>query len=155
MPSRDATLKDALFIAELDEELLSNYNGPHALSALKMMAYPDTVSLIYTDEENSPAGFAIIQWKKDHSYITQIAVKPSHQNRGIGPVLLEECERRVFELGGPHMLELHVAEDNARARKVFETFGFEYTGVAPVLFKNGVKPLRMLKFAKALLQSKA
>jgi ribosomal protein S18 acetylase RimI-like enzyme len=154
MPIRDGTLRDVLFITNLDEECFNKYAGPNNLTAIKMMGDPeakDVVVKIYTDDliEGYPVGFAITKFMGDHSYISHLAVIPLRRGMGIGPKLLGASERRVFEIAGQgHMLELHVAEDNAPARKIFEKFGFEYKGRAPINYKNAVTPLRMIKFFK-------
>jgi ribosomal protein S18 acetylase RimI-like enzyme len=150
MPIREATLRDAAYIAILDEQSFSAYNGPHYLTAFKMMMFPDTVSLIYTEENGGrQVGFAIMQLGS--GYISQIAVTLSHRKRGIGRALLDECERRVLQ-SGSNSLRLHVAEDNLTAQKVFKDFGFEFGSDPPVPFRgNGVNALPMVKQLKPIL----
>jgi ribosomal protein S18 acetylase RimI-like enzyme len=152
MPIRDATLRDAAFIAYLDEQCFSVYNGPHYLTALKMMMFPDTVSLIYAEENGGrQVGFAIMQL--DKSYISEIAVTASHRKRGIGRALLEECERRVLQ-SGSNWLQLHVAEDNPTAQKVFKDFGFEFGSDPSIPFRgNRVQALHMIKHLKPASQT--
>src|SRR5580698_4595423 len=110
MPIREATLHDAMYIAHLDEQCFSAYNGPHYLTAFRMLMFQDAIGLIYAEEKGGcQVGFAIMRLKE--CYITHIAVTPSRRKKGIGRALLEECEYRILQAGS-HLLWLHVAEDN-------------------------------------------
>lgn len=49
--------------------------------------------------------------------------------RGLGRSMLKELMRIAFRELGAHRLFLDVFEDNARARHVYESVGFQYEGV--------------------------
>jgi RimJ/RimL family protein N-acetyltransferase len=49
--------------------------------------------------------------------------------RGLGRRLLQELQRIAFHELGAHRLFLDVFEDNARARNLYESLGFQYEGV--------------------------
>jgi ribosomal-protein-alanine N-acetyltransferase len=63
----------------------------------------------------------------DEVHINNIAVHPSHRNRGIGNSLLREAMEngRRFEI---HGVTLEVRESNTVARKFYERLGFEEVG---------------------------
>ena len=49
--------------------------------------------------------------------------------RGLGRSILKELMRIAFRELGAHRLFLDVYEDNARARHIYESLGFQYEGV--------------------------
>jgi RimJ/RimL family protein N-acetyltransferase len=49
--------------------------------------------------------------------------------RGLGRRLLKELMRLAFGELGAHRLFLDVYEDNARARHLYESLGFQYEGL--------------------------
>jgi len=49
--------------------------------------------------------------------------------RGLGRRIIEELMRIAFRELGAHRLFLDVYEDNARARHIYESLGFQYEGV--------------------------
>jgi diamine N-acetyltransferase len=49
--------------------------------------------------------------------------------RGLGRSILKELVRIAFRELGAHRLFLDVYEDNARARHIYESLGFQYEGV--------------------------
>lgn len=57
-------------------------------------------------------------------YIHHMAVKPEHQNRGIGKALLKEAIDVANEIGYQAKLEVHI--DNPAARKIYTEAGFKY-----------------------------
>lgn len=57
-----------------------------------------------------------------------IGVLPTHRGAGLGPRLLEACLARAKETDLTR-IELEVREDNARAIKLYEQFGFAHEGV--------------------------
>lgn len=53
----------------------------------------------------------------------------STPERGLGRSMLKELIRIAFRELGAHRLFLDVFEDNARARHIYESLGFQYEGV--------------------------
>ena len=49
--------------------------------------------------------------------------------RGLGRSILKELMRIAFRELGAHRLFLDVYEDNARARHLYESLGFQYEGI--------------------------
>lgn len=147
MAIRDFTFRDIFFICDLDEKEFSKDNGPCAMTSLRAMAEPATETLIYAHDQlpDLQLGFAIVQWKKDHSYLSQIATTPEVRNQGIGKALLGECARRMREANGPHDMLLHVAEHNSIARKVFTDFGFQAKNFQTQYKSSGEMALLMVK----------
>jgi ribosomal protein S18 acetylase RimI-like enzyme len=72
-----------------------------------------------------------------------IAVKPQYRSKGIGRELLSFYEDLGFKYG--NKLFLFVSELNIRARKLYESLGYEKVGAIPGLYVEGVIEYLMLK----------
>jgi diamine N-acetyltransferase len=97
---------------------------------LRAMADADNEYFVVRGEEAVVEGFAILQGiqSEHHSlHLKRIAVRTP--NRGIGRALLEYAMSRVFLHHRAHRFWLDVFETNARARRVYENYGFHYDGV--------------------------
>ncbi len=64
----------------------------------------------------------------DESHITNIAIHPDYQNRGIGRFVLESMFRRARELGSTKMT-LEVRVSNAGAIHLYRSLGFQDRGI--------------------------
>lgn len=96
----------------------------------RAMADPDTEYFVACGEDGAVEGFAILQGiHSEHHclHLKRIAVRTP--NRGVGRILLEHMMSRVFEHHRAHRFWLDVFETNARARRVYEAYGFRYDGV--------------------------
>ena len=62
-------------------------------------------------------------------HVMNIAVKVSHQGKGVGTMLLDEIEAR-FKLGGADIAYLEVRESNLTAQNVYKHRGYEYVRTA-------------------------
>jgi ribosomal-protein-alanine N-acetyltransferase len=73
-------------------------------------------------------GYAGLMIAPDSAHITNIAVDPDRQGRGIGSRLLLTLARRAVDLGAP-ALTLEVRVSNAPAQHLYQRFGFVPAGV--------------------------
>jgi len=73
-------------------------------------------------------GYAGLMIAPDSAHITNIAVDPDRQGRGIGSRLLLTLARRAVDLGAP-ALTLEVRVSNAPAQHLYRRFGFVPAGV--------------------------
>ena len=97
---------------------------------LRAMAGADNEYFVLCSEEATVEGFVILQaiHSEHHSlYLKRIAVRTP--NRGFGRALLEYAISRAFLHHRAHRFWLDVFETNARARRVYESYGFRYDGV--------------------------
>ena len=97
---------------------------------LRAMANADNEYFVVHGEGATVEGFAILQGihSEHHSlHLKRIAVRTP--NRGFGKTLLECAMDRAFLHHGAHRFWLDVFETNARARRVYEGYGFRYDGV--------------------------
>ena len=73
------------------------------------------------------AGAAAVLHVIDEAELLEIVVDPSCQGRGLGKALLQEVMGLARRNGAARVF-LEVRESNARARKMYTSFGFAETG---------------------------
>ena len=94
-----------------------------------MMGWP-WVRTIVAEAQGRPVGFAMISLEDvgaGEIDLTAIAVAPAWHSRGVGRTLLrhvEQLARSAVAAGRPASVRLTVAEDNRRARGLFEAVGY-------------------------------
>jgi ribosomal-protein-alanine N-acetyltransferase len=77
--------------------------------------------------EGDDDGFILVRAVADEAEILTLAVRPAARRNGLGSRLVEAGRARATELGATRMF-LEVAEDNAPARALYESLGFEAAG---------------------------
>jgi ribosomal protein S18 acetylase RimI-like enzyme len=91
---------------------------------------PDSAIFIAEDENGIPAGFVHLQTETDYfrndkyGYISDLAVDERFEGQGIGRLLLKSAEDWT-RAKGYRLLALYVFSGNARARQLYERYGFE------------------------------
>ena len=100
-------------------------------SLAEALEEPDPGSaFLLAEEENIPAGFIHLQAQSDyfsgeaHGYISDVAVAPDFEGRGVGRLLLDTAEDWARSKGYS-LLTLYVFAGNTHARRVYERFGFQ------------------------------
>lgn len=96
---------------------LRNFSDAHASG--------NTLTVLTVDGVTS--GIAAVMHVLDESELLEIAVQPAMQGRGYGKALLAQAITLARRNGAVRMF-LEVRESNARARKMYTSFGFEETG---------------------------
>lgn len=96
---------------------LRNFSDAHASG--------NTLTVLTVDGVTS--GIAAVMHVLDESELLEIAVQPAMQGRGYGKALLAQAIAQARRNGAVRMF-LEVRESNARARKMYTSFGFEETG---------------------------
>ena len=90
-----------------------------------LMQYPQAEnSVILCDDART--GSIIVDRTPDHISITDIAVLPEFQGRGIAGQIIEELQHEAANAGVPVVLS--VDKGNLKARKLYERLGFEAAG---------------------------
>ena len=101
-------------------ELLHQAYAPLAVRGMQFFA-SHLVTLKHSDATRGSAFYE----QPDVASFGQFAVRPSHQGRGIGTVLLRLVEQRAFELGVRH-LALDTAEHATELIALYERKGFGF-----------------------------
>lgn len=79
-----------------------------------------------------PAGYMSMQLAAGEGDIMRVAVLPEYRRQGIGRMLLEEC----FLSTKPDIVFLDVRENNMPAIRLYESLGFEKTGIRKNYYSN-------------------
>ncbi|WP_455296711.1 GNAT family N-acetyltransferase [Brucella pituitosa] len=138
------------FIPDYASEIASNYrlsDSESLAQAKREIAsdLPDGVNTIghvllcLVDPTESPEKLVGYLWYKQDptmrvAFISDFHIFPAYQGRGLGKQALEVFENEL-KCKGFQQIKLRVADDNKRARHVYEVTGFRVTGI------NMSKPL--------------
>jgi diamine N-acetyltransferase len=106
---------------------------------LRMLEDPGVVYIVAEDLEGQIAAFAILQGLgSEHRAIELKRLVVGAPNCGLGRRLLKEVAGRTFNDHRAHRLVLDVFVTNARARHVYESFGFQQEGVMrDAIYRDG------------------
>jgi ribosomal protein S18 acetylase RimI-like enzyme len=139
------------FVRSLSAEVFARF-GDYETMLPRLMQSPWVWTAVAESGEQ-PVAFAMYSLEElphGEVHLTAIAVRPAWQSRGVGRALLRHVEREALRLvpaGVDAAVCLTVAEDNTRARRVFEAAGFR-----PVPGEAGAYPAgqRSLALRKAI-----
>lgn len=88
----------------------------------KQLAY-DADSIIVLEHEGEIIGMAMIYYTPHASFIFHVAVDPRHQGKGLGHLLAEEAENRLWKRGTT-CVSGYIVPDNAQSRSFFRRRGY-------------------------------
>jgi RimJ/RimL family protein N-acetyltransferase len=91
------------------------------------------------DATQGIVGFSILLGlQSEHKSLELRRIVVGAPNQGLGRQLLEAVAKKAFDEHGAHRLWLDVFEINARARHVYEDFGFLRDGIfREAVYRNG------------------
>lgn len=84
----------------------------------------------------TPASDMGIYRYREHGFIHDVYIDPSHRGRGLGRAMVEEAVRR-FTAAGITQLRLETAAPNEEARRLFRAFGFHEASVLMIRAGEG------------------
>ena len=79
--------------------------------------------IILAYQNNIPVGKAHLRWQADGDTLSDIAILPERQGKGLGSSLIAYCINLALSEGKPH-LNLDVETHNERALKLYTRLGF-------------------------------
>ena len=89
-------------------------------------------------------GFCSAWFVIDELHITSIAVKPTHQRKGLGKFLLSDLIKRSSSLR-TNQIQLEVKETNKSAKAFYKSMGFKTIGNRSNYYKDGSDALLLAK----------
>ena len=82
---------------------------------------------VLAQQHQQAVGYAYTSLTERHGHLTRLVVDPGAQGQGVGVRLLAACVA-FFQTEGVYGITLNTQKDNARARRLYEWFGFRLLG---------------------------
>lgn len=145
IPLRLARLTEAPVIAAMSRDLIEtglgwSWDSERVARAIRGR---DTAVLIACDRMRV-AGFAIMYFGDEHAHLNLLAVRPSHQRRGIGTCMVNWLIDSALVAGiATVTLELRAA--NTAARRFYQSLGFADATHIPGYYQGRETALRMTR----------
>ncbi len=92
-------------------------------------------ALLVIERNGAGIGYAWLQQEGRTGHLLDLMIAPEHRQHGYGRLALGLIEARL-QASGSESMQLRVAADNLRARRMYETSGLRVTGLLMA------KPLR-------------
>jgi len=108
--------------------------------------------VVIAQSEGEILGFYVLSVVLDEAELEDIAVKPEQQGQGIGSDLLNDA-LKTAKLSAARLVRLEVRVGNARARHLYEKFGFEAGGLRVGYYRNKNGREDALLMTKRMLDS--
>jgi ribosomal-protein-alanine N-acetyltransferase len=142
---RPAKASDARAIAELSRDLVERGLGWswHAARVLRSISDPDTDVVVAT-ETGLLLGFAILDFYDTRAHLSLLAVRASHQRRGIGRQLMEWQEQTAL-CAGIQTIELELRQSNQGGRRFYQELGFVEIAHVRGYYRGVETAIRMAK----------
>jgi GNAT superfamily N-acetyltransferase len=118
-PFTPADLDGVLVVEELAFEQLWRYDAAGFLEIAREYPY-----FVVAEDAAGVVGYQYNALDGSSGYLVRIAVHPRAQGRGVGVRLLSEAIAYFARAGATRIL-LNTQEDNTRAHRLYEWFGFE------------------------------
>lgn len=109
--------------------------GVWYIDLLKQQCIEDAGVILIAEENGAALGYAVVLTRAvedgkgdevayDYAYIVDLVVAQEARRRGIGGLLLQDCERRAREAGRDD-LRITVLAANRGAHELYRSFGFD------------------------------
>jgi len=146
---RIAHLSDALAVQDISAEAyVPAYQA--IIGAAPKPAHEDYADRIKRGEvwvldlEEGPSGVVVLEPTADYLLIYSIAVRPQHQGRGYGKLLLAFAEQQATAIGLPEV-RLYTNRRMEQNLALYRNFGYSETGMRPHPHRSGETVVDMVK----------
>ena len=142
---RPASLED---LPKLEYIEKSSFSNPYSLSLLKTLVTLNFGEFLVAVLNGNIVGYVSSIFENFSSAtIVSIAVHPKYRRKHVGDVLLKILLEKLKNKGFVEV-KLEVRESNIAARRLYEKFGFKYSGRIPGYYDDGEDAIIMkLKLA--------
>lgn len=94
------------------------------LTGIKLKLERDSDLFLVADEDGKILGVIMGAWDGRRGWINHLAVRPSHQRKGIGTALIRELEKRLVRKGAKKV-NAQIYRWNEKSIHFFRTTGYE------------------------------
>jgi ribosomal protein S18 acetylase RimI-like enzyme len=119
---RTAIMEDIPLLCTLDEACFPTKQSD-AVERFQHLIDGREYQIILAYQNNNPVGKAHLRWQANGVTLSDIAVFPAQQGKGIGTTLISYCINLALSEGKPH-LNLDVETHNQRALELYIRLGF-------------------------------
>lgn len=133
---RELEWTDLAGLAGLEQVLFADDAWSEATWWAELAGRPRRDYVVAQGPDGTIAGYAGLDVTGDVADVMTIATVPAHRGRGLGRVLLGELLRRARGHGAEAVM-LEVRADNAAARHLYESAGFEVVSVRRRYYQPG------------------
>lgn len=107
---------------------------------LSALFVDDTIAAAMVLNHKCNEGYFEIDWKvpDDSSnilFVHALGVMPDYQRQGLAKIMVQEAIRAA-KAAGQAAIRLDVLNGNIPARKLYESFGFEYRGTVKMFYED-------------------
>lgn len=138
---REMQIDDLEQIMVIENE---NFSVPWTETGFFSFLIRDDTRFLVAEEEEEILGYCGVVTVLDEGDITNVAVKKSRQNQGIGRMLVDALIRRTAEAGVTRLF-LEVRAGNAGAIHLYEGLGFETAGLRKNYYESPAEDALVMK----------
>lgn len=119
---RPASLEDIDLLSSIDEVCFPNHQS-NLLERFQNLFEERNYSILIAYENQHPIGKAHIRWQAEGASLSDIAILPEKQGKGLGSALIAYCINLALSEGKPQ-LNLDVETHNLKALNLYTRLGF-------------------------------
>jgi ribosomal-protein-alanine N-acetyltransferase len=112
-----------------------------------MIGDPEHVAVVTRDGPRV-AGFAIMSFREEHGHLVLLAVRPTHQRRGVARAMLAWLTDTAL-VAGIASMHVELRASNAAAHALYRQAGFSETLRVPGYYRGREAAVRMLRLLRA------
>ncbi len=119
---REATMNDIPILSAIDKACFPKHHV-ESIERFQHLIEGREYQILIATENNKPIGKAHIRWQDQGATLSDIAILPTHQGKGLGTTLITHCINLALLEGKPR-LNLDVETHNLKALNLYSRLGF-------------------------------
>ena len=133
-----ATAEDVSFIAQVYRENIHALHGNDRTEQMWLSLLEQKDCIYYIVWADVPVAWFRLEQTEQTLWLDMLQVKPAFRRRGVGSYILSVTEAIARETGCAGV-GIHTTEDNAAARGLYLSAGYEVTEIGPCTTADGIE----------------